>query len=513
MMPQENVSSSSLSVDDCKNVIRAWRKSTDLISTPLGDISVGGQIGEGGNALVFSGNWGQSPVAIKVLAEDCSSGRRSKRFLRFVDEVRALILLDRPDSVARYHYFGFLDVSGRSFPLAVMPKFDYTLKRWVSEHPIHTLEELKPILDQLLDRLELIHSAGIFHRDLKPENIFVREDGQVVLGDFGIAWFDPEHYERLAKTSKGDRLANYHFSAPEQSEKDVDPHPTMDLYALGQLIQWLVTGRTHRGTGRTPLATVDPSFEPIDLFVEQLLQDNYQNRPQSVADARRLLSDLIEAEQEGDRGHWDNLEEFEWSLAEAEPGIEGLLRIDDRSRIDRLLSILGKRKLDYGLWWTKGIGELEIKRLAKFDDDIWLLNDIECQVDCVWIYRDSFRWNKQFVLLQCAPMPRFPFDINGQAQFQAAGYYRGRYVTYKEYNDGYARFDDVIVQLDEDAERRIRYHICEYYFLVVQGSDILYPQNDGKVDEVYNQLKEIGDFTPDMLETLLSLKKDDNLID
>lgn len=511
-MAEKNAS--NLSIEDCKNAIRTWSKSDGSISTPLGDLTVKRQLGEGGNALVFSSNWGKTEVAVKVLAENCSNGRRSKRFLRFIDEVRSLVLLDRPDYVTRYYLFGFLNHQDWSFPYAVMPYFPYTLKSWVSRHPIHTFDDLNPILEKLFACVEVIHSAGIVHRDIKPENIFVREDGQVVLGDFGISWFDPEHYDRLAETSSSDRLANYHFSAPEQSEKNQEPHPTMDLYAMGQLIQWLITGKTHRGTGRTPLMAVDPSFQHIDFLVEQLLQDKHEYRPQSVAEARKILSDLFESEQEkSDRGHWGNLEEFDRRLSEAEPGSKDLIMIDNQIRIDHLLSILGKRKLDYGLWWTQGRGELEINRLAKFDEDIWLINNMECKIDLVWIYRDRFRWYKQFVLLRCAPMPRFHFDANGQSNSQIAGFYRGRYFSYEELIDGFARINDKIIQLDDDAEKRIRYHTCDYYFLVVRGSDIFYRPNENKLVEVYSRLKENEDFTTDMLETLISLEKDDNLID
>jgi hypothetical protein len=65
----------------------------------------------------------------------------------------------------------------------------------------------------------------------------------------------------MAETRKGERLANREFSAPEQEPRGSDdPQSTMDIYAVGQLIQWLVTGNVHMGTGCTRLGAFDESF-------------------------------------------------------------------------------------------------------------------------------------------------------------------------------------------------------------------------------------------------------------
>ena len=48
-------------------------------------------------------------------------------------------------------------------------------------------EDLKPILEPVLEGLVLVHGAGILHRDIKPHNIMIRDDGSPVLIDFGAA--------------------------------------------------------------------------------------------------------------------------------------------------------------------------------------------------------------------------------------------------------------------------------------------------------------------------------------
>jgi len=109
------------------------------------------------------------------------------------------------------------------------------LKQYKSENSIH-FELFEKIFVSLLNCIAKIHEHKIIHRDLKPENIFI-VDGKLVLGDFDIAYFDDVEGVKLIKTKPSDRLANYLFSAPEQSEKTYDQiTQSADLYAFGALI-------------------------------------------------------------------------------------------------------------------------------------------------------------------------------------------------------------------------------------------------------------------------------------
>ena len=52
-------------------------------------------------------------------------------------------------------------------------------------------------LRSLVRGVELLHSKAAVHRDIKPENIFV-SDARLVLGDFGIVYFEDEARARLS---------------------------------------------------------------------------------------------------------------------------------------------------------------------------------------------------------------------------------------------------------------------------------------------------------------------------
>ena len=71
------------------------------------------------------------------------------------------------------------------FAMEYHPRGDLELEANRSQYlgnPLAVLRDIRPIADGL----GLIHRNGVVHRDVKPKNIFVGDDGQLVLGDFGI---------------------------------------------------------------------------------------------------------------------------------------------------------------------------------------------------------------------------------------------------------------------------------------------------------------------------------------
>lgn len=97
------------------------------------------------------------------------------------------------------------------------------------------------IAKKLCKTLIFIHSQvpPVIHRDIKPSNIIVEpETEKVTLIDFGIA-------RKYVKTAENDTvyMGTHRFSPPEQygfSQTD----NRADIYALGVLLYWMLTGET-----------------------------------------------------------------------------------------------------------------------------------------------------------------------------------------------------------------------------------------------------------------------------
>ena len=110
--------------------------------------------------------------------------------------------------------------------------------------------------------LDAAHEQGLVHRDVKPGNLIVRDDGQPVVLDFGLAHDDDGH--DLGLTRSTDVLGTPYYMAPEQlrhDSKNVDRRA--DIWALGvTLYECLAGRRPFSATSRESLYRQILSEEP-----------------------------------------------------------------------------------------------------------------------------------------------------------------------------------------------------------------------------------------------------------
>ena len=100
------------------------------------------------------------------------------------------------------------------------------------------LDDAIRIATEVADALDYAHSRGVIHRDLKPANVFIAQNGQSMLGDFGLA-IAPDQ-SRL--TVQGMMVGTVAYMPPEQTlGKPLEPRS--DLYSLGAMLFEMLTGR------------------------------------------------------------------------------------------------------------------------------------------------------------------------------------------------------------------------------------------------------------------------------
>ncbi len=108
------------------------------------------------------------------------------------------------------------------------------------------IAEVREVVSQLCHALAAAHRVGIVHRDLKPENIFLgkprREGVPFVLKvlDFGIAKLVAE-----AEVRQTAAIGSPLWMAPEQSESGGAIAPASDVWALGLVVFWMLTGKEY----------------------------------------------------------------------------------------------------------------------------------------------------------------------------------------------------------------------------------------------------------------------------
>ncbi|MGD0013554.1 MAG: protein kinase [Bryobacteraceae bacterium] len=100
------------------------------------------------------------------------------------------------------------------------------------------LEAFRP----LVASVAALQAYGIVHRDIKPANIFIASDGRLVLGDFGILYFEDERRERLTDTFE--RVGARDWMAPwaNTGVRIDDVKPSFDVFPLGKVLWSMVSG-------------------------------------------------------------------------------------------------------------------------------------------------------------------------------------------------------------------------------------------------------------------------------
>ncbi|HMA96741.1 MAG TPA: AAA family ATPase, partial [Polyangiaceae bacterium] len=97
------------------------------------------------------------------------------------------------------------------------------------------------LIRDVCDVLAYLHGEGVIHRDLKPSNVFVRENGQPVLVDFGLADQVAGRAGREIIGHAGEVMGSFPYMSPEQIQGEL-LDARCDLYAVGCLLYEAITG-------------------------------------------------------------------------------------------------------------------------------------------------------------------------------------------------------------------------------------------------------------------------------
>ena len=245
-----------------------------------------GTLGTGGSGTVFkAANDAQEMFAIKLLNPECIESTSKVR--RFKNELFFSLRSDHPNLIRVLDY-GLIERGSDWLPFYVLPYYDSTLRHLMRNGV--TAANVLPYFFQILDAVEAAHFKGVWHRDLKPENIL--HDTQkdlLVLADFGIAHFTEEQLCTEVETRKGDRLANFQYSAPEQRARRQDVDGRADIFALGLILNELFTGEVIQGTRFKKIVEISPEYAYVDQVVEEMVSQSRDDRPAIGTIKQRVL--------------------------------------------------------------------------------------------------------------------------------------------------------------------------------------------------------------------------------
>ncbi len=284
----------------------------------LGAYRLERRIGEGGMANVYLARHDllKRPCAVKLLKPARASDEMIARFER---EVQLASQLSHPNTVEIFDY-------GRTrdglFYYAMEYLDGVTAGELVARAGPVPVARAIHILRQVCAGLAEAHARGLVHRDVKPDNIMVCRRGAehdvVKLLDFGLVKnVATEHSRDLTRTLR--ILGTPLYMAPERLRNPADVDARADIYAVGAVAFYLLTGKKlFEATDDLALTTKVLNEEPprisaaasqpvpleLDLLVQACLEKQRELRPQRAADLVEAFEALAQ--------------EYRWTPREAE---------------------------------------------------------------------------------------------------------------------------------------------------------------------------------------------------
>ncbi|KAI9224373.1 kinase-like domain-containing protein, partial [Blastocladiella britannica] len=280
------------------------------------DFRLGEVLGHGASGQVFSAytslpEFRGIPLAIKRIAR--SSIRTARAGRRVANEItiqsrlrhRALVRMYASFHDAEYIYMLMEACEGGTV-------FEYLQLRGgrVSE------PEARGVVRSVVDGLMHLQQNRIMHRDLKPGNLLITADGDVKIGDFGLATMiqppdaHPLPPHMLSGDADGSNKRNNHqtlcgtpnFIAPEIVVHQQYSTP-VDMWSLGCLMVMLLTGKP---PFETEDGAVEGTFKRAAAGVYQIPRELGLS-----ADARDLIATLLQLHPEK-RGKLEELVAHPW---------------------------------------------------------------------------------------------------------------------------------------------------------------------------------------------------------
>jgi hypothetical protein len=238
----------------------------------------GTRIGSGGFGVVSHATRviDGTPFAVKHLADDLADDEEALE--RFRREVRIQRGLEHP------HILPIVDANlAADPPWFVMPIASDTLY----EDGVAGMDEdqTAEVFRAVLDAVGFVHAMGYAHRDIKPENVLLTHDGRPQLSDFGLGKNLLSDSTALTKTHAG--IGSFPYVAPEQMIDMRSVDHRADIYALGKLLQFMLTGKIPVAPPEKVVAKKYRYF--VQKCCEYTMEDRYQNVGEVLAAFDQVL--------------------------------------------------------------------------------------------------------------------------------------------------------------------------------------------------------------------------------
>ena len=269
------------------------------LPTKIGKYEILDVAGRGNMGIVYAAHdpFEDRKVAVKVcVMEDDAGASTASRIARklFFNEAHTVGELDHRNIL---RVFDAGEENEEAYIVMEYVESARTLSEFCSAENLMPLSRVAEVLFQSARALDYAHRRGVVHRDIKPTNLMLTVNGDVKIGDFGIA-----QGAQAETTQIMGALGSPRYMSPEQARED-DVNNQTDLYSLGVVAYELLTGQppfTGQGFSRLMykilhedaprLRHIRPDLpESLELIVSRAIHKDLQVRYKT---GRELASDL-----------------------------------------------------------------------------------------------------------------------------------------------------------------------------------------------------------------------------
>jgi serine/threonine-protein kinase len=210
----------------------------------LGQYVLKARLGEGGMGEVYLAQHVllRRPCALKLIRPERAGDPKNLR--RFEREVQATATLTHPNTVQVYDY-GHTADGTFYYVMEYLPGL--TLEALVEQvgplPPVRAIHFLRQVCGALAEA----HACRLIHRDIKPGNVMICERGGTPdvakLLDFGLVLPPAEVVKTDKLTQEGAVAGTPAYLSPEQAGGQEAVGARSDIYSVGALAYFLLTGR------------------------------------------------------------------------------------------------------------------------------------------------------------------------------------------------------------------------------------------------------------------------------
>ncbi len=260
------------------------------------------ELGVGGMGVVYHcrDEFLQRDVAIKMLLPELMTD--SKNVEVFTEEARLAARMEHPNLVTVYDIGVEVrqDMAHHFVAMEYLPGGNLANRTQGAALAVeHALNWMK----QLANGLSFAHRKGVVHQDVKADNIFITTEGDLKIGDFGLARLMANKVY-INPSTKG--MGTPAYMSPELCRGEQQDQRS-DIYSLGILFFEMVTGQLpYRANGMIEMAMkhttapipsvrrLNPEVpDVLDRLIRRMMEKSPTDRYQSLPDVLKILDDLI----------------------------------------------------------------------------------------------------------------------------------------------------------------------------------------------------------------------------